>query len=694
MKTILDRLVRTRTTLTIKLGDDEQLRRQVDALMDILGHIYGQDKLVLRAGKLEVLDDMNSDELPRRVLALQKLVYEDPTVTAPPRPADISALLEDIEEEIADLVARRSVEDKLEKKIAERMQKRHEEYVRDIKMQIIKEDVGPENAQTLKKLAVLEKLESKKLSRTVVEVIKPASLAEVVGQEAAVRALLAKVACPYPQHVILYGPPGVGKTTVARLVLEEARRLPYSTFGPKAPFVEVDGTTLRWDPREATNPLLGSVHDPIYQGARRELAEGGVPEPKLGLVTDATGGILFIDEIGEIEPTLLNKLLKTLEDRRVYFDSSYYDPTDRNVPKYVRKLFEEGAPAEFLLIGATTRDPWSLNPALRSRCAEVFFEPLTPKDIQTIVTGAAHKLRVRLAPDLAEFICQYTVEGRKAIGLLADAYGLALYRRGGASRIRPFGPKPKTRVAVRRPLVTIERQDILDVITSSRLTPNTSLKSSGTPEIGRVLGLGATGYLGSVLEIEAVTFAARKVGEGTVRFNETAGTMARDSVHNAASVVRQITGEELSNYDVHVNMVGGGDVDGPSAGAAILAAIISAIKKVPVRQDVALTGEISIRGRVKPVGGLYQKIYGARQSGVTTVIIPADNKDDLPTAIPGMTLIPVNTIQDVLEAILAPGADGVGGPGAVGAAGGDPERMARMEAGAPGATTGTGDGRP
>jgi ATP-dependent Lon protease len=676
MKTILDRLVRTRTTLTTKLGDDEQLRRQVDALMDILGHIYGQDKLVLRAGKLEVLDDMNSDELPRRVLALQKLVYEDPTVTATPRPADIPALLEDIEEEIADLVARRSVEDKLEKKIAERMQKRHEEYVRDIKMQIIKEDVGPENAQTLKKLALLEKLESKKLSRTVVEVIKPASLAEVVGQEAAVRALLAKVACPYPQHVILYGPPGVGKTTVARLVLEEARRLPYSTFGPKAPFVEVDGTTLRWDPREATNPLLGSVHDPIYQGARRELAEGGVPEPKLGLVTEATGGILFIDEIGEIEPTLLNKLLKTLEDKRVYFDSSYYDPTERNVPKYVRKLFEEGAPAEFLLIGATTRDPWSLNPALRSRCAEVFFEPLTPKDIQTIVTDAAHKLRVRLAPDLAEFICQYTVEGRKAIGLLADAYGLALYRRGLASRIRPFAPKPKTRGAVRRPLVTIERQDILDVITSSRLTPNTSLKSSGTPEIGRVLGLGATGYLGSVLEIEAVTFAARKVGEGTIRFNETAGTMARDSVHNAASVVRQITGEELSNFDVHVNMVGGGDVDGPSAGAAILAAIISAIKKVPVRQDVALTGEISIRGRVKPVGGLYQKIYGARQSGVTTVIIPADNKDDLPTAIPGMTLIPVHTIQDVLEAILAPGADGVGG------------------AGAPGATAGTGDGRP
>ncbi len=136
------------------------------------------------------------------------------------------------------------------------------------------------------------------------------------------------------------------------MLWKRQRRWLLPVWGEESKFVEVDGTTLRWDPREVTNPLLGSVHDPpIYQGAKRDLAEGGVPEPKLGLVTEAHGGVLFIDEIGEMDPLLLNKLLKVMEDKRVKFESSYYDPSDPNVPSYIKKLFEEGAPADFVLIG-------------------------------------------------------------------------------------------------------------------------------------------------------------------------------------------------------------------------------------------------------------------------------------------------------------------------------------------------------
>src|SRR5690606_4217537 len=171
------------------------------------------------------------------------------------------------------------------------------------------------------------------------------------------------------------------------------------------------------------------------------------------------------------------------------------------------------------------------------------------------------------------------------------------------------------------------------------------------PEVGRVLGLGVHGFVGSVLEIEAVAFKAAQAGKGTIRFNQTAGSMAQDSVFNAASVVRQVTGENIADWDVHVNVVGGGRIDGPSAGAAIVLAIISAVWNRPVRQDVAVTGEISIQGRVKPVGGVYEKVHGAAQAGVRRVIIPKENEAEAPD-LPGIEVCAVNRIEEAMELLL------------------------------------------
>ncbi|WP_031514294.1 Lon family ATP-dependent protease [Desulfofalx alkaliphila] len=634
MKQFLEKFISTSAKETAeRFSEREQLRRRVNALYNLVSNIYGSDKLVLRAGKLEVLDLMRSDNLEERVLALQRLVFEDPTLDELPDPDEIPELLAEIENEIADVIARRTVEEELEKKINERLQQRHEEYMKEVKMQVIKESAGPENAQTLKKLALLEKLEQKKLTTSAEDVLRPKNFDEIVGQERGVRALLSKLASPLPQHILIYGPPGVGKTTAARLALETAKKLKGSPFSKEGKFVEVDGTTLRWDPREITNPLLGSVHDPIYQGARRDLAETGIPEPKLGMVSEAHGGVLFIDEIGEVDPMLQNKLLKVLEDKRVYFESSYYDPHDPGVPQYIKKIFDQGAPADFILIGATTRDPESINPAIRSRCAEVFFEPLTPRQIEEIVKQAAEKLNVKLEDKVAEVISEYTIEGRKATNILCDAYGLAYYRYREQNE--------------REILITV--RDVYEVVQTSRMVPNVTSKASSRKEKGKIYGLGVAGFLGSVIEIEAIAFAAQNKEKGSFRFNDTAGSMAKDSVFNAASVIRKITGQDIACYDIHINVVGGGRIDGPSAGAAITLAILSAIQERAIPQDIAVTGEISIQGKIRAVGGICEKIYGARQAGIKKVIIPKENEKDVPTGLKGIKVVAVENVEEMLK---------------------------------------------
>ena len=632
-----------------KHGGDDGVRRYVAALYEVLSNTIGADKMVLRAGKLNALKFMRSSALPERILALQRLVFEDPTLERLPQPGKFRDAIAEIEDGLADLVAQRSVEDKIDMKVNLKMAERHLEYLKDLKLEAIREDGGPETAATQKKLDDLVALDTRKLSLSALHVLRPSALADVVGQKSAIASLLAKISSPFPQHVILYGPPGVGKTTVARLALDVAKSRAYAPFAEDAPFVEASGATLRWDPRETINPLLGSVHDPIYQGSRREFAESGIPEPKLGLVTKAHGGVLFIDEIGEMDATLQTKLLKVLEDKRFTFESSYYDGSDPSVPAYVKKLFDDGAPADFVMIGATTRDPSEIDPAIRSRCAEVYFEPLTEAQIREIVAGAARRLGVKLAASVPGLIASYTIEGRKAVQIVADAHGHALFR--DSERPSPAARRSQTSARRKASVTTIVEADVTTVVQTGRLVQHTPVRARRGREIGKTLGLGVAHHVGSLIEIEAVAFRASELHKGTVRFNDTAGSMAKDSVFNATAVVRRVAGIDPLDYDLHVNVVGGGNIDGPSAGLAIFLALYSAIVKTPLPRDVALTGEVSISGLVRPVGGIVEKLYAARQAGMRRVLVPRENARDVDRSIGGIEVVLVGNVRDAFDAL-------------------------------------------
>ena len=125
----------------------------------------------------------------------------------------------------------------------------------------------------------------------------------------------------------------------------------------------------------------------------------------------------FIDEIGEMDPILLNKLL-SVEDKEFSLNHLTTIPT---IPSPYIKKIEEGVPADFVLIGRQPGIP-RLNPALRSRCAEVYFVPLEPSHIAEIVKQASRKLDVQLEENIPNIISEYVIEGRKANSILLDAY--------------------------------------------------------------------------------------------------------------------------------------------------------------------------------------------------------------------------------------------------------------------------------
>jgi Lon-like ATP-dependent protease len=497
--------------------------------------------------------------------------------------------------------------------------------------------------ESRKEMEKLQRMRDLSLTEPLSEKTRPSTFDEIIGQIEGLKALRAALCGSNPQHVIIYGPPGVGKTAAARLILEEAKLNPVSPFKELAKFVELDATTARFDERGIADPLIGSVHDPIYQGAG-PLGMAGIPQPKAGAVTKAHGGILFIDEIGELHPIQMNKLLKVLEDRKVFLESAYYSSEDASVPKHIHDIFQNGLPADFRMVGATTKMPQDIPPAIRSRCVEVFFRALTPEEVERIAANAARKISFDIEPRAIEVIKKYATNGREAVNIIQIAAGIAQNDN--------------------REAISVE--DIEWVVSSGQYSPRPERRMQDRPQVGVVSGLAIFGpNTAMVIEIEVSTVrVGRGKGQvivtGVIEEEEMGGyahrvrrkSMAKGSVDNVITVLRRYLGMDPRDFDIHVNFPGGVPVDGPSAGVAVATAIYSALAGVPVDNKVAMTGELSIRGQVKPVGGIVAKIEAARWAGAERILIPHENWQEMMRGEGAAHVVPVRNLGEVLRLAL------------------------------------------
>ena len=508
---------------------------------------------------------------------------------------------------------------------------------------MLRSQQGTKRAVVKESKSELDKLRAMRgisLTEPLSEKTRPKAFQDIIGQDEGIEALKAAICSANPQHVIIYGPPGIGKTAAARLVLETAREIEISPFTRHSKFIELDATTARFDERSIADPLIGSVHDPIYQGAG-PMGMAGIPQPKPGAVTKAHGGILFIDEIGELHPIQMNKLLKVLEDRKVFLDSAYYSEEDTNIPQYIHEVFKNGLPADFRLIGATTRQPHEIPPAIRSRCLELYFRELLPEELRVISKNAVVRIKFQITEDALDLIQQYATSGREVVNMVQLAGGIALSE----------GRKK------------IILDDIERVLNSGRYSPRPDKKVHKQAQVGVVNGLAVRGpNVGVLLEIEVAAIKV-KAGTGAIKVTgvieeeEIGGnghrlrrkSMSSESAANAVTILRKMMSINPADFDIHINFPGGLPIDGPSAGLSMAIAIYSALTGIPVDNQVAMTGEVSIRGLIKPIGGVTAKIDAARRAGAKKVIIPKENWQNIFRKIEEMKIIPITTLAEAIE---------------------------------------------
>jgi ATP-dependent Lon protease len=443
-------------------------------------------------------------------------------------------------------------------------------------------------------------------------------------------------------------------TNVAKLLVSHSTE-------EKPPFIDATGAHA--------GALLGDVkHDPFQSGGLETPPHERV---EVGAIHKANGGVLFIDEINLLKIESQHSLLTALQERKF----PIVGQSERSAGAMVKT---EPVPADFVLVAAGNIDSvQAMHPALRSRIRGYGYElyvqstmPDVPENRMKIVRFVAQEVAkdkkiphfdreaiievVREAQRRAGRSGQLTLRLRELGGLVRVAGDIAL------SEGLPIVHAAQV-VKAKRASRSLEQQIADRYIERRREYRMFSTEGSA---VGVVNGLAAinaqTGmaeFSGIVLPIVAEVTPAQTRDGGVVVATGKLGEIAKEAVQNVSALIKKYTGEDISRYDIHIQFVGTSDgVEGDSASVSIATAVISALEGVPVDQSVAMTGSLSVRGQVLPVGGVTAKVEAAADSGLRRVLIPDANLDDLVLEAryrDTIEVIPVRTLRDVLKYALA-----------------------------------------
>ena len=436
-----------------------------------------------------------------------------------------------------------------------------------------------------------------------------------------------------------------------------------------APFIDATGTHA--------GALLGDVrHDPFQSGGLETPAHDRV---EAGAIHKAHKGVLYIDEINLLRIESQQSLLTAIQER----EFSISGQSERSAGAMTKT---EPVPCNFVLVAAGNLDAiQGMHPALRSRIRgygyEIFMNSTIPDSQEN-------------REKLVRFIAQEVSKDEKISHFSKEAVGEVLHeaqRRAGRQnhlslRLRELGGLVRVAGDIARELevdtVTAEHvvkaktiakpleQQIADRYVERR--KDYKMYSTEGSEIGMVNGLAVMGansgmseMAGIMMPIVAEVTPAQSKNAGRIIATGKLGEIAKEAVENVSALIKKYTGENISKYDIHVQFIGTYEgVEGDSASVSIATAVISALENAGVDQTVALTGSLSVRGQVLPVGGVTAKIEAAADSGVTKVLIPAMNMQDVLIESKYkdiITIIPVSTLKDVLDNILVagPGKEGL-----------------------------------